>query len=266
MTQGNANISATDTVTKPIYATVGAGDALYNAVNEIVDRVRDRATGDVNSRVDEARERLSTLPADMQDQVETLRGRLTGLPSELPEDLAELRDRFTSEELRKLVDQYYRQLVDLYADLAVRGEETVDRLRTNPGFDERFDKAEGLYKDLYSDVVTRAEDVLNKVSGQARGLLGKDSDEPTAVVEAEVVAVTTESAVADPAPEPVAEPVVRPVATPPVAETPAAEPSAAKVNEAQKAPKAEPAPAKKAQVKKSPAKPASAKKTTPGKK
>ncbi|NKY89019.1 heparin-binding hemagglutinin [Nocardia veterana] len=224
MTQPNV------TVTKPIYATVGAGDALYAAVNDIVDRVRDRAaTVDVNARVEEARERLSNLPADVQDQIETLRGRLSGLPSELPDDLAELREKFTPEELRKLVDQYYRQLVDLYSDLAVRGEETVDRLRSNPGFDERFDKVEG----IYSDVVTRAEDVLNKVSGQARGLLGKAADEAeqaAAVVDAEVVAVTTEAT---------------------------SEESAAPAKKA---------PAKKAPAKKAPAKPAAAKKTTPAKK
>ncbi|WP_227979490.1 heparin-binding hemagglutinin [Nocardia spumae] len=228
MTQPNV------TVTKPIYATVGAGDALYAAVNDIVDRVRDRAaTVDVNTRVEEARERLSNLPADVQDQIETLRGRLSGLPSELPDDLAELRERFTSEELRKLVDQYYRQLVDLYSDLAVRGEETVDRLRSNPGFDERFDKVEG----IYSDVVTRAEDVLNKVSDQARGLLGKateEVEEAAAVVDAEVVAVTSEATA-----DPVAEESVAP---------------------------AKKAPAKKAPAKKAPAKAPAAKKTTPAKK
>ncbi|MEV5651887.1 heparin-binding hemagglutinin [Nocardia sp. NPDC052254] len=233
MTQPNV------TVTKPIYATVGAGDALYAAVNDIVDRVRDRAvTVDVNTRVEEARERLSNLPADVQDQIETLRGRLSGLPSELPDDLAELRERFTSDELRKLVDQYYHQLVDLYADLAVRGEETVDRLRTNPGFDERFDKVEG----IYSDVVTRAEDVLTKVSDQARGLLGKTADpadeQDVAVVDAEVVTVTTETA---------------------------AEPAAAQVDEEPVAP-VKKAPAKKAPAKKAPVKTTAAKKTTPAKK
>ncbi|NKY54070.1 hypothetical protein [Nocardia vermiculata] len=254
-------------VTKPIYATVGAGDALYEAVNGIVDRVRDRTNVDVNSRVEEARERLSNIPADVQDQIDALRGRLSGLPSDLPDDLAELRDRFTPDEFRRTVDQYYRQLLDLYSDLAVRGEETVDRLRTNPGFDERFDKVE----DIYSDVVTRAEDVLNRVSDQARGLLGREDEgavdiesvvgsgladesartagpvgpvpdavaEPAAVVDAEVIAVNAEDA-----------------------ERPA--PSAAQAP-AEPAAKAESAPAKKAPAKKAPAKSA-AKKTTPAKK
>lgn len=192
----------TATVTKPLYATVGAGDAIYAAVNDLVGKVRERtASVDVTGRVDEARERLANLPSDAQEQFESLRQRLTGLPSELPEDLAELREKLSPEELRKLVDQYYHQLVELYQDLAVRGEETVERLRSNESFGESFDRVEG----IYTDVVTRAEDVLGKVSDQARGLLGTVEevveDEVAPVVDAEVVQVTTESAPADEAQE-----------------------------------------------------------------
>lgn len=182
---------ATLTVTTPLYATVGAGDALYTAVNDLVGKVRERAaTVDVTGRVDEARERIANLPADAQEQFETLRQRLTGLPAELPEDLADLRDRLSPEELRKAADQYYHQLLDLYQDLASRGEETVERLRANPAFEERFEKVEG----IYTDVVTRAEDVFGKVSDQARGLLGSAAEqaEDSSVVDAEVVQVTHE--------------------------------------------------------------------------
>ncbi|RDI52063.1 heparin-binding hemagglutinin [Nocardia mexicana] len=188
MTEPNA------TVTKPLYATVGAGDALYTAVNDLVEKVRERAaTADVTGRVEEARERLSNLPADVQEQFESLRQRLTGLPSELPDDVAELRERLTPEELRRLVDQYYHQLVDYYQDLAARGEETVGRLRSeNTTFDEQFGRVEG----ILDDVVTRAEDVFGKVTDQTRGLLGQkvadEADEAEPVVDAEVVKVTTE--------------------------------------------------------------------------
>ncbi|WP_067668026.1 heparin-binding hemagglutinin [Nocardia miyunensis] len=183
---------ATQTVTKPLYATVGAGDALYTAVNDLVGKVRERAaTVDVSGRVDEARERIANLPADAQEQFGTLRQRLSGLPAELPEDLADLRERLSPEELRKLADQYYHQLVELYQDLASRGEETVDRLRANPNFEERFERVEG----IYTDVVTRAEDVFGKVSDQARGLLGStEESEAEPVVDAEVVQVTHEPA------------------------------------------------------------------------
>ncbi|MGY2062168.1 heparin-binding hemagglutinin, partial [Nocardia gipuzkoensis] len=144
MTEANA------TVTKPLYATVGAGDAVYKAFTQIVDELRGRAaTADVTGRVEEARERLANLPADAQERIESLRQRLSTLPSELPDDVAELREKLTSEELRRIVDQYYHQLLDLYSDLAVRGEETVGKLReTNATFDEQFGRVESTYTDV----------------------------------------------------------------------------------------------------------------------
>ncbi|MFF0545615.1 heparin-binding hemagglutinin [Nocardia thailandica] len=185
------------TVTKPLFATVGAGDALYTAVNDVVTEVRGRVgAADVQARVDEARERIANVPADVQAQFDSLRERLAGLPSELPEDLAELREKFTPEELRRLAEQYYAKALDIYADLAVRGEETVDRLRANHLVEEQITRAESLYKDASA----RAEDVLGKVND----LLNRGKAEPVAdaapVVEAEVVAVTTEE------PAPAAEP------------------------------------------------------------
>ncbi|WP_067815724.1 heparin-binding hemagglutinin [Nocardia inohanensis] len=184
---------STATVTKPIYATVGAGDAVYAAVLDVYAQLKDRAAAvDVNGRVEEARERFANLPADAQGQFETLRQRVQALPSELPEDLAELREKATPEELRKLVDQYYHQLLDLYADLAARGEETVEKLRSNPAFEERFEQAEGLYNDL----LAQTQDVFGKVTDQVAPLLGRAKEEAEEVVEtvdAEVVGVTTEA-------------------------------------------------------------------------
>ncbi|MFJ9369109.1 heparin-binding hemagglutinin [Nocardia sp. NPDC101769] len=190
MTESNL----TATVTKPIYATVGAGDAIYAAVLDAVSQIRERATSaDVQGRIDEARERVANLPADLQEQAETLRQRVQALPSELPEDLAELREKATAEELRKLVDQYYHQLVDLYADLVVRGEETVEKLRSNPAFEERFEQVETRYNDLLS----QTQDIIGKVTDQVGpyiGLAGKEEAEAEETVDAEVVDVTTETA------------------------------------------------------------------------
>ena len=214
------------TVTKPLYATVGAGDAIFAAVTEAVEKVRDSVAGvDVTSRVEEARERIANLPADVQEQLGVLRERVAGLPAELPEEVAALRDRLNADELRKVVDQ----LLDLYSDLAVRGEETVGKLRTNAVVEERLGQAEN----LYNDVVNRAEGVYGSVSTQVTGLLGKTEAAPAAapVVDAEVVAVTSEVE-----------------AAPAVAPAPAPEPEAA------------PAPAKKAAAKRAPAKKAAAKK------
>ncbi|MBF6334392.1 heparin-binding hemagglutinin [Nocardia abscessus] len=189
MTEKNA------TVTKPLLATVGAGDALYTAVNDVVAQVRERAAAtEVQTRVEEARERFANVPADVQAQFESLRERLAGLPSELPDDLAELREKFTAEELRTLAEKYYRQALDIYADLAVRGEEAIERLRANHLVEDRIGKVET----IYGDAVSRAEDVFERVNG----LLGRPAKVeteteaqvvPAPVVEAEVVEVTTES-------------------------------------------------------------------------
>ena len=174
---------------KPLFATVGAGDAVYAAVVDAVTQVRERATStDVTGRVEEARERFATVPADVRAQFETLRERLSGLPSELPEDLAELREKFTPEELKALAEKYYAQVLDIYADLAVRGEETVERLRANHLVEDRIERVETLYKDAAS----RAEDVVGKVN-ELLGRPVKEEVEVEPVVEAEVVDVTTEA-------------------------------------------------------------------------
>jgi heparin binding hemagglutinin HbhA len=156
-----------DGVRKPLYATVGAYDAAFNAIADLVTQVRDRAENtstDVTSRVDEARDRVATLPADVQEQIEALRERLSSLPSELHEDIAELREKFTVEELRKAAESYLKVALDVYSDLAVRGEETVERLRTKPTVSERIEKVEG----LYNDAVSRTEEALSKVSERTR--------------------------------------------------------------------------------------------------
>ncbi|TCK00267.1 heparin-binding hemagglutinin [Nocardia alba] len=188
----------TATVTKPLFATVGAGDAIYAAVNDVVADVRGRVVGtDAKARVEEARERIANVPADVQAQFDTLRDRISGLPSELPEDLAELREKFTPEELRKLAEQYYRQALDIYADLAVRGEETVDRLRANQAVDEQIGRVETLYKDASAraeDALTKVNDLLGRTKAEAQAVAEVVAEEVDAVVEAEVVAVTTEPA------------------------------------------------------------------------
>lgn len=215
-----------NTTVKPLFATVGATDAVYAAVLDAVTQVRERAT-DVNGRVDEARERFAGLPADVQTQFEQIRARLSELPSELPEDLAELREKFTSEELRKLAEQYYRQVLDIYSDLAVRGEETVDRLRANHLVEEQVGRVENLYKDASG----RAEEVFDRVSG----LIARSGKAPAAaapVVEAEAPSApdVVDAEVVEPAPEP--EPAPAPE---PVKKAPAAKKTAAKKTPAKKA-------------------------------
>lgn len=175
---------------KPLFATVGAGEAVYAAVVDAITQVRERAAAtDVSSRVDEARERFAHVPADVRTQFESLRERLSGLPSELPEDLAELREKFTPEELRALAEKYYAQVLDLYSDLAVRGEETVERLRANHLVEDQIERVETLYKDAAS----RAEDAFVKVNELIGFPAREEEAEAEPVVEGEVLEVTTET-------------------------------------------------------------------------
>ena len=145
---------------------------------------------DVTEAVEGARERLSTLPADIQEQIEALRERLAGLPSELPDEIAELREKFTAEELRKAAEQYLKVAADLYAELATRGEETVERLRNRSGVDEQIEKVEGFYKDaqeraegFVGDARERAEGFVGEAREAAEDALGKVSERTKAVGE-----------------------------------------------------------------------------------
>lgn len=185
-----------ENVTKPLYATVGAGDAIFAAVVDAVGQVRGRADNvstDVTSRVESAREQFAKLPADVQSQIHSLRERLAELPSDLPSDL---RGRLTPEELRKSADTYLKAALDFYNDLASRGAETVDKLRANPAVEGRIERAEG----LYNEAVSLAEEAIDKVTVQAKALAdlvnGKASevsDEVKETVEAEVATVKTKA-------------------------------------------------------------------------
>jgi heparin binding hemagglutinin HbhA len=133
-----------DYVTKPLYATVGAGDALYAAVVEAITTARGRAgsaSTDMGGQVERLREQFAKLPADLQSQATELRERL-GLP-ELPKDLTELRAQLNRDELRKTADTYVKSARDYYGELTSRGEETVTRLRA----DERVGKVENYVSD-----------------------------------------------------------------------------------------------------------------------
>lgn len=158
-----------DNVKTPLYAAVGAGDAVVQAVADVVAQVRNRAEStqaDVGDRVDTARARLADLQEDVTESVETLRNRLEALPQELPEEIAELRERFTPEELRKVAEAYLKVASDLYTALAERGEETVERIRKNPQIEEGLERA----NKAANDAVDLTEDTLGTVASQTRAV------------------------------------------------------------------------------------------------
>ncbi len=158
-----------DNVRTPIYAAVGAGDAVVQAVADVVAQVRSRAETrgtEVTERVDTARARIADLSEDVTEGVESLRERLTALPAELPDEIADLRERFTPEELRKVAEAYLKVASDLYTSLAERGEETVDRIRRQPAVEEGIGRANS----AANDVVDLTEQALGTVASQTRAV------------------------------------------------------------------------------------------------
>ncbi|MFZ0833966.1 MAG: heparin-binding hemagglutinin [Mycobacterium sp.] len=135
----------------PLFAAVGAADLALERVNEIVAALRDRA--------EDAR-------SESRTRVEETRGRITKLQDELPERAQELRGRLSGDELRKAAEGYREQATDLYNDLVARGEAALERLRTQPGFEERRAQAEK----RFSETVELTQEALGNVATQTRAV------------------------------------------------------------------------------------------------
>ncbi|GAA1457481.1 heparin-binding hemagglutinin [Williamsia maris] len=138
-------------ITTPIFAAVGAGDLALQQVNEVLSQLRERteaAAETAQTRIEETRERLNSLPEDV------------------PAGIDELRTRFTQEELRKVAEAYIEVATGIYNSLAERGEETVERLRQQPEFQENVSKAEK----AYNDAIDLTEDALGTISSQTKAV------------------------------------------------------------------------------------------------
>jgi heparin binding hemagglutinin HbhA len=147
----------------PLFAAVGAADLALERVNEIVIALRDRA--------EEAR-------TDATEAVEETRGRIAKLQEDLPERAQELRGRLSGDELRKAAESYREQATELYNSLVERGEAALERLRNQPGFEERRAQAEK----RFSETVELTQEALGNVASQTRAvgeraaaLIGRDA-------------------------------------------------------------------------------------------
>ena len=135
----------------PLLAAVGAADLALERVNEIVATLRERA-GDART--------------DASDRVEETRGRIAKLREELPKRGEELRGRLSGDELRKAADDYREQATELYNELIARGEAALERLRNQPGFEERRAQAEK----RFSETVELTQEALGNVASQTRAV------------------------------------------------------------------------------------------------
>jgi heparin binding hemagglutinin HbhA len=146
----------------PLFAAVGAADLALERVNEIVLALRERAG--------EAR-------TDATEAVEETRGRIAKL-QELPDKAQELRGRLSGDELRKAAEGYRDQATELYNTLIERGEAALERLRNQPGFEERRAQADK----RFSETVELTQEALGNVASQTRAvgeraaaLIGRDA-------------------------------------------------------------------------------------------
>ena len=135
----------------PLLAAVGAADLALATVNEIVGTLRERA--------EEARTEAST-------RVEERRARLTKLQEELPTQVAEVRDRLNSDELRKAAEGYAEAATATYNKLVERGEAALERLRSQPAFED----AAGRVESVTDQAVELTQDALGTVASQTRAV------------------------------------------------------------------------------------------------
>jgi heparin binding hemagglutinin HbhA len=145
------NTPTIDDLKTPLLAAVGAADLALATVNEIVLTLRERAgeaRSDASTRVEETRERLSKLQED------------------LPKRREELRGRINSDELRKTAEGYLESAQTTYQNLVERGEAALERLRSQPGFEENVARAE----QAFNDTVELTETALGNVATQTRAV------------------------------------------------------------------------------------------------
>jgi heparin binding hemagglutinin HbhA len=145
------NQPTVDDLKAPLLAAVGAADLALERVNEIVATLRERAG--------EAR-------TDTQTRAKESRARLTKLQEDLPTQFGELRDRLTSDELRRVAESYAEAAQTRYNKLVERGEVALERLRTQPAFEEGRERVE-----RYSDqAVELTQEALGNVATQTRAV------------------------------------------------------------------------------------------------
>ena len=140
-----------DDLKAPLLAAVGAADLALATVNEIVANLRERA--------EEAR-------TDANAAIEERRVRLNKLQEDLPTQFGELRERLTTDELRKAAESYADAAQTTYNKLVERGEAALERLRSQPAFEDAAGRVES-----YTDqAVELTQEALGNVAAQTRAV------------------------------------------------------------------------------------------------
>lgn len=127
----------------PFLAAIGAGDVAAQALLEAVTKAR----------------------TQLAERADAARSAADGLPN----DVGGLRGRLDPAELRKLVDQYSEAAQHLYQYLTEHGEQTLDRLRSQPQFKravEQFDQAAAVAQQRAESAVGDARELADEVLGR----------------------------------------------------------------------------------------------------
>lgn len=152
----------------PFLAALGAGDVAANAVGDALHRVRQQISEHSSGKHDH----------------------------EPPADLAELRAKLRSGELRDLFDAYRESAAELYGYFSDRGEDTLEKLRNQPGVQRARDQvghAQERVEGVVGDARDLADDVLGKVSTTTRSV-GEKAARTTESVADDAAAGVRESA------------------------------------------------------------------------
>jgi heparin binding hemagglutinin HbhA len=135
----------------PLLAALGAGDLATKAVIEALTKAK--------TQFDERTEAAKTAV------------------DELPSELSGLREKLDPAELRKLVDAYTQSALHLYSYLAEQGEQTLEKLRSQPQVKKALDQVEGVVdaaqkraESAAEDARELADDVLGKVTRRTRSV------------------------------------------------------------------------------------------------
>ena len=165
-----------DDLKTPLFAALGAGDYAYEAVSEVVEKLRAAATDaskDFQTKVEEAQ-------AKVEEAAGSAQTKLTEAKDGLPKDVDELRAKFTADELRKVAAAYIQVATDIYESLAERGETAFERLTSGSVIEDATQQATKAYKsavELTESSLGQVAPATTQVGERAATLVGRAGDE-----------------------------------------------------------------------------------------
>ncbi len=182
-----------DDIRTPLFAALGAGDFAFEAVTEVIEKLRAAATEastDLQGKVTEAQAKVSEVRG-------TAEAKLTEAKDALPKDVDELRTKFSPEELRKVAAAYIQVATEIYESLAERGESTFERIKAQPVVEDATEQATKAYNsavELTESSLGQVATATRQVGERAAKLVGRTADEAADTVEAAAAKVDEASA------------------------------------------------------------------------